>query len=154
MSADELTYESAITGDVAWLTDTYIAALGEAIKQARGEWNETRERALFLSQLRLADTLVICRRNERVGFYAASHEPDHLFLQALCILPRYQNSGYGEEVMRALARRSAKLPIRVQALKSSPPARRFYERLGYRWISDSEYHHLLEWTRGPVRAGK
>jgi len=140
---DKLTYERAIAGDVAWLTDTYIASLGEAIAKARGTWSEERERALFLTQLRLDDTTIVCRGTERIGFYTAWSEPDHLFIPTLCISPQYQGQGYGATIIQSLAGRARELPVKLVALKSSPRARQFYERLGYQWVGEDQYYDVF-----------
>ncbi len=138
----DLNYRAALPDDVAWLADVFIGSLRDPITMARGEWNEERERAQFLRQLRLPDTAVILAETTPIGFYTAKHERGGMFLHTLCISPGYQNKGYGTNVMRALAQRTS--PIRMLVLKSNPGARRFYERLGYRWMSATQHHDELK----------
>ena len=145
VNTETLHYRPATPEDVAGLTDTFVATLRESITKARGEWSEQKERAQFQQQLRLSDTQVVITQNEQVGFYIAWHEKDHLFLHTLCIQPQHQNNGYGRITMDALVALAGTLPIRLLVLKSNPRARRFYERLGYCWVADSEYHNQLEW---------
>jgi ribosomal protein S18 acetylase RimI-like enzyme len=142
---EQTSFRAAATEDIGWLTDTYVVSLRESIAQARGYWDEARERAQFLSQLRLPDTRVFVAQGSPVGFCTLWSEVDHLFLGTLCIAPEHQNKGLGELAMCAIAREAGHLPIRLSVLKSNRAARRFYERLGCYCTSSSAYHDHLVW---------
>src|SRR5258706_3199233 len=145
LASGELSYQSVSPDDTTWLADVYIASLRDPITTTRGVWNEEVERAQFVKQLLFTDPTIIQARGNRVGFYAIQLRTDALFLHTLCILPEHQNKGYGTAVMRALAERASG-PIQLSVLKSNLRARRFYERLGYRWVSATQHHDELKWT--------
>jgi len=69
---------------------------------------------------------------EPVATVSSSIHPDHVRVNELVVLPRFQNGGLGsflllQEVERA---RSVGLPLRLHALRLSR-ALRFYERHGF-----------------------
>lgn len=147
-----LAYRAATADDVKWLADTFIRSLGSAIKEERGYWDETKERDQFLRQLRLSDTSVLVLEGSPVGFYTAWFEPDHLFLGTLCVIPECQNRRFGTRAMCSIAKRSTNLPVRLSVLKSNRAARRFYERLGCRYVSSSEHHDHFIWPGNAMHA--
>jgi ribosomal protein S18 acetylase RimI-like enzyme len=142
-----LEFRLAAAEDIPWLTDTFIASLRDAITEIRGYWDENKERDQFQEQLRLADTFVLSRRATCVGFYTAWSESDHLFLGTLCVAPDHQNRGIGTVAMRVVMRQADGRPLRLSVLKSNRAARRFYERLGCRWVSSTERHDHFVWAR-------
>jgi ribosomal protein S18 acetylase RimI-like enzyme len=148
MSAIEgaLEYRPAATADANWLADTFLTSLRVPIEEVRGHWDEGRERDQFLQQLRLSDTHLMLLDGLRVGFYTAWPEPDHLFLGTLCLTPENQNRGFGAAAMHAIRNQAKGLPVHFSVLKSNAGARRFYERLGSRWVSASKNHDHFVWS--------
>lgn len=140
---------TALPEDVAWLTDTFVTVLRTAITEARGFWDEQKERDQFLQQLRLLDTQLILLQGSPVGFFTAWMESDHLFLGTLCVVDECQSRGIGTEAMHFIAKQAGGLPVRFSVLKSNQAARRFYERLGCRHVSSSRYHDHFEWAAAP-----
>ena len=138
-------YRTADSGDVGWLTDVFVTSLRDVITDIRGGWDEARERDQFLRQLRLPDTRVIVAQEDPAGFYTAWLAGDHWFLGTLCVTPAQQNRGIGAAAMREIARRAAGLPVHLSVLKSNGAARRFYERLGGRHVSSTQYHNHFVW---------
>jgi ribosomal protein S18 acetylase RimI-like enzyme len=151
-TGDVLSYRRATSEDVNWLVDAYIASLGTAIAEARGYWDETKERGQFLEQLRLSETSVVVSRKTAVGFYTVWFEADHAFLRTLCIVPESQNRRFGTLTMCEIAQRAGNLPVHLSVLKSNRRARRFYEQLGCIVTSSSEYHDHLVWPNKAMHA--
>jgi ribosomal protein S18 acetylase RimI-like enzyme len=126
-----------------------MTALRSAITAERGEWDELKERTQFQQQLKLANTTVILLQDQPVGFYTAWMEADHLFLGTLCLAEEHQNRGIGTAAMQVIAKQAGGLPVRLSVLKANRDARRFYERLGCRYLSSTRHHDHFEW---PCRA--
>ena len=133
-------YRAADRGEVGWLTDVFVTSLRDVITEIRGSWDEARERDQFTHQLRLPDTCIMVAQGEPAGFYTAWLAGDHWFLGTLCVTPEQQNRGIGAAAMREIARKAAGLPVHLSVLKSNHAARRFYERLGARYASSTQYH--------------
>lgn len=141
----KIEYRAADSGEVGWLTDVFVTSLRDAITDVRGGWDEARERDQFTRQLRLPDTRVIIAQGEPAGFYTAWLAGDHWFLGTLCVTIEQQNRGIGAAAMREVARQAAGLPVHLSVLKSNRAARRFYERLGGRHASSTQYHDHFIW---------
>lgn len=140
-----ITIRTATSHDEAFLESTFLTALHNAIFGARGFWDETRERRQFREQLRLQDSCVVSEDGTDVGFYTAFSGQARFLLGTLCILPTHQSKGIGTEVMRRLmlGNERSQLPFVLYVLKTNPAAKRFYERLGFRIIGESQYHHEM-----------
>ena len=75
---------------------------------------------------------------------------EELHLVDIALLPRYRNAGIGAALMQRLLGEAAgsKTPLRLQVLKGNRAAR-FYQRLGFVAIGETEMHLQMEW-RAPV----
>jgi len=71
-----------------------------------------------------------------IGVLRVERHEGHIQLDQLFILPTHQNRGIGARIVRELAReaRAAKKPLRLRVLEVNP-ARKFYEREGFRVIA-------------------
>ena len=84
-----------------------------------------------------AGTLEVIRfAGEDIGVLRVERHDGHIQLDQLFILPSHQNRGIGARIVRELIReaREAKKPLRLRVLEVNP-ARRFYEREGFRVIA-------------------
>jgi ribosomal protein S18 acetylase RimI-like enzyme len=88
---------------------------------------------------------IIQCRGEDVGAISVERHPDFIKLSQLVILPQHQNKGIGTSLVRELAleARQAGTPLRLRVLKNNP-ARRFYERLGFRVSSTTPERVYME----------
>ena len=80
---------------------------------------------------------------ERIGYLCVVHRPDHLWLDEVVIVTSAQGRGLGtalvEQVVEEASARG--LQVRLSVLEHNP-ARRLYERLGFR-IVDVDRPRLL-----------
>jgi GNAT superfamily N-acetyltransferase len=80
-----------------------------------------------------------------VGALMYETRPSELWLDGLYLLPTCQGKGIGSTIAQdliALAR-AQNVPVRLQVFKANP-ARRFWERLGFRVIGEDAYAYLLQ----------
>jgi ribosomal protein S18 acetylase RimI-like enzyme len=111
-------------------------------------WDEQWQREHFAERFDRYDMEIIEVDGVRVGAIQVDRQPGIIFLNNMHITPSRQRHGIGSEIVRALIDESDKrgIPIRLQVLKVNP-ARKFYERLGFREIGNTETHIRME--RGP-----
>ena len=135
----------ATEGDRAFIERVFVSGAREMITEARGAWDEERERASFREELDLASTFIVRSAQDDVGFLTCLTSERLNRLYTICILPEYQGRGVGTRVIQSLIestqREGRELELRV--LKTNSRARALYERLGFRVFADTEYHHRM-----------
>jgi GNAT superfamily N-acetyltransferase len=82
---------------------------------------------------------------EDIGALAVEHEPKHMQLAQIFILPSHQNRGIGTRLIREVAAQATtnSKPLRVRVL-SVNPARRLYEREGFMVTSTTAERVFME----------
>lgn len=106
--------------------------------QELGVWDEQEQRSSLAAQWKLDEVRIISVDGNDAGWLQAAELPTEIRLQKFFILPEYQRSGIGSEVLSQLLATwkptGKKIVLRV--LKNNP-ARRLYERLGFSVIAEA-----------------
>jgi len=91
-------------------------------------------------------TWIIVADGDDVGVVQVHDEADHLYLSRIEVLPGWQGHGVGSGVIRALQAlaHTRRRPVRLHVFDLNP-ARRLYERLGFRVIGQAEGRCLMQW---------
>ena len=95
---------------------------------ARTFWSE-------LGQLDTRHYLVALREGLLVGYAGLCAYPDEAFVQTLAVAPAAQHEGLGARLLQALldeAARRRKTTVSLEVRADNDPARRLYERFGFR----------------------
>ncbi len=71
---------------------------------------------------------------------------DHMFLIEIQIDAPYQGKGIGTQLIKKVINEAKvkDLPLRLQVLKENDKARKLYLRLGFRQVSETETHIVME----------
>ena len=141
---------NAIASDRKFLYEVFRAAMKEYITQARGEWNEQREVAQFHRQLNISASKIIRVDGSDVGFISAPVSDGIVWIHTICILPEHQNHGIGSEIIQSVVAQAQKqkLLLHLSVLKVNP-ARRLYERLGFKVTQEAEHHYHMQFQGVP-----
>jgi GNAT superfamily N-acetyltransferase len=109
-------------------------------------------RQTYAAQYPDAEDLIICLNEEgdvesRVGRHLVMRQEDAILGIDLAVLPAYQKKGLGGLVLQGVQRQCAKegLRFRLQVLHTNP-ARRLYDRLGFRMVSQDLLYVQMEWS--------
>jgi len=109
-------------------------------------------RQTYTAQYPDAEDLIICLNEEgdverRVGRHLVMRQEDAILGIDLAVLPAYQRQGLGRLVLQGVQRQCAKegLRFRLQVLHTNP-ARRLYDRLGFRMVSQDLLYAQMEWS--------
>ncbi|MBV8624243.1 MAG: GNAT family N-acetyltransferase [Herbaspirillum sp.] len=136
--------------DAEALVAMRIAAMRPSL-MAAGRFDPERARMRFLSSFAPEQCFFImgAEASEPLGFFSLRRDVDGLTLQHLYLLPEWQGSGRGGQVLQrilACADRLA-LPVRVGALRGSD-ANRFYQRHGFVQVDEEQWD--IYYVRQPV----
>ena len=132
--------------DREWMWQTKRACLRPYVEQTWGVWDEDAQRANFDDSFEPSEVHIIRVGDRDAGFISARNDPFEIRLFNIMIAPEFQNQGLGTAVLEQLQEVAHRLavPVRLRVLRVNP-ARRLYERLGFRIIEDTPTHHRMEW---------
>ncbi|WP_105132121.1 GNAT family N-acetyltransferase [Burkholderia sp. BE12] len=92
------------------------------------------------------DAMIVCEGADAIGLLKVTRAAGEWHVHQIQILPTRQGQGIGEAVLRALLTDAARerVPVSLSVLHGNP-ARRLYERLGFRVVSDTDTSANLIW---------
>ncbi|CAB3750620.1 GNAT family N-acetyltransferase [Burkholderia puraquae] len=92
------------------------------------------------------DALIVCDGIDAIGLLKVTRTTDEWHVHQIQILPARQGQGIGEAVLNALLTDAARehVPVSLSVLHGNP-ARRLYERLGFRSESETETSASMIW---------
>jgi ribosomal protein S18 acetylase RimI-like enzyme len=107
---------------------------------------------IYTAQYPDAEDLILCLNEEgeverRVGRHLVIRQKDAILGIDLAVLPAYQNQGLGRLVLLGVQHQCAQegLKFRLQVLHTNP-ARRLYDRLGFKMVSQDLLYAQMEWS--------
>lgn len=126
--------------DFEFLWRLHNAALKDYVTQTWG-WNEDWQQADFAAKFNPNDGEIITVDNVDAGFWWTSEKENEVVLISIRLLPEFQNRGIGSKLIGSLLEKTTK-PVRLQVLKVNP-ARKFYERLNFAVVGETQTHFLM-----------
>ncbi|ARP97353.1 GNAT family N-acetyltransferase [Bordetella genomosp. 13] len=103
--------------------------------------------AAHMTRLRFhwADAQVILLDGRPAGLFKAFRESDHWYVQQVQVSPAWQGHGVGARVLATLLEQADRdgLPVRLSVLHANP-ARRLYERLGFRVVATEGPEYVMQ----------
>jgi ribosomal protein S18 acetylase RimI-like enzyme len=137
----QIAFRPALDQDFAYCRRVYFAEMDWIIRELhldevaqaesfRQQWNPTQVRIITLNG---ADT------DNDIGWLQSFPLDDEIFLSQLFVERAHQRCGIGTEVMNRLMKEAEQLnrAVRLDVVKINP-ARRLYERLGFRIVGEEE----------------
>ena len=107
-------------------------------------WDEDFQRSHFAAHFDPADSHIVVAYGRDAGQLSVIDRPEELYLSGIYLLPAYQGQGLGSQIIGDVlaGARDGNRPVRLQVLKGNP-ARRLYERLGFRVVGRTDTHILM-----------
>lgn len=134
-----------VEGDRERLYTLLRRALGPHVEAIYGPWDDAWQRRRFDETTDPTAHEIVEQGGEAVGCLLAESTPEALVLHRIFLLPEVQGRGLGSRLVREL--QAGAQVIRLQVFRESP-AVRFYERLGFRRLGETDTHVRMEWGAG------
>ena len=143
----EIILRPAQPPDLTFCEQVYFREMGWIIKALK--LDPARHRDGFTRQWQCAEVRIITLGNDEVGWLQTTAADDTIFLGQLYLDGRFQRQGIGSCAMRLLIEEAASTQkaVALTVVKINP-ARRFYERLGFRVTHEDQ--HKLYMRRDPL----
>lgn len=122
-----------------------IAAMRPSL-EAMGRFDPQRARERFASQFEPAAMRWVLADGERIGLLTLRRDTDPWHLRHMYLAPGWEGRGIGTWVLEQAKREAAAAgcSIELEALRQSP-ANRFYQREGFRLVSEQELDLRYRW---------
>lgn len=114
---------------------------------ALGEWDEPTVIRRFREGYRREEVrLILDGHDAPVGWLQVTEQPDALMLSQIHLIPAARGRGIGTALLRDLLARGTResRPVILWVLRNNP-ARRLYERLGFRLVGQEAYKLKMAW---------
>jgi len=134
------------TGDIEFAWRLY-----EQLMRSRTEalmpWRAERQREVVASALKSGGMQMILAEGRVCGWLHVQERADGVELHQIYLVPARQRRGIGTAILKSLQARAAALgrPVHLNVLVNNP-ARRLYERLGFRVERSDPIKHYMAWT--------
>jgi ribosomal protein S18 acetylase RimI-like enzyme len=115
-----------------------------------GNWNEYFQKDFFSRYLQTLEFQIIVIKNKSVGIVAFSRNKTSINIDEIQLLPEYQGRGIGTLILSDIiaSAQKSKIEITLSILKVNYIAQKFYDKLSFEKIGDTETHFLLR--RKPI----
>jgi GNAT superfamily N-acetyltransferase len=134
-----VTLRPARSEDLAFCRRIYYEAMRPTIERLFG-WDQDRQDATFADQWLIDEVTLIVRDGSDIGWLQTAAVDGTIFLKQLYLDQPFQNLQIGTSVVQSVlvqAKRGG-LAVTLGVVKDSP-ARRLYERLGFRPTHEDEH---------------
>ncbi|WP_417873997.1 GNAT family N-acetyltransferase [Xanthomarina gelatinilytica] len=111
-------------------------------------WDEKIQKKMHKDNFDPKKTEIIQSENNQIGFWTIQTSESEIYLENLILGKEFQNNGFGTKIMDLIIRKSEKekKSIRLRVLKENKRAKKFYEKLGFETILESENHYEMKKT--------
>jgi ribosomal protein S18 acetylase RimI-like enzyme len=147
MTVESVGLRQASQADADFIYRLVEVTMRSYVERIWGSFSEAYNRQNIAETIAAKNYSIVQCGEEDVGAISVERHPEFIQLSQLYILPQHQNKGIGTSLVRELASeaRNSRRPLRLRVLQSNP-ARRLYERLGFRVSSVTPERVYMELT--------
>lgn len=139
---------TATRADFEFLYRLKKACLKEYVAATWG-WDESYQKSHFSQHFEPAKIQIIVVDGHDVGQLSVEKRPGEIYIGEIYILRIYQGQGLGTIILQDLIAeaKTQRSTVSLQVLRVNP-ARKLYERLGFRIVAQNETHYQMEIKQG------
>jgi GNAT superfamily N-acetyltransferase len=137
MLSDPISLRPATPADSEFAYEVACKSIRPYAEQTFGIWDEARVRQTLAASISAGTAKIIEAGVDPAGLLCVQEREDHIQLDQLFLLPKYQRNGIGTALVREILSRARQrhVPVRLRVLRVNP-AKRLYERLGFQVIDE------------------
>ncbi|MEO5929011.1 MAG: GNAT family N-acetyltransferase [Candidatus Kapaibacterium sp.] len=147
----KITLRPAVANDLEFLDQIHTLSMRPHVEKIY-----TWDPGFFRRTVDLSRVQVIVVDDIDAGMLSVSEENGILHLRQISIAPDYVHQGIGTQVVGMVIDAAARgnMPLQLRVLRMNP-AKRLYERLGFRTIDETETHYIMRrgivhWEEGTI----
>lgn len=142
-----VTYRDAIDDDKTFIQNLTHEAMDDYILQA---WARLDEQQACYQRLFKTNShkQIIMYQQKAIGFLALEHFADRVFFDQIYLIAAAQRQGLGQHLINRVLADAAEKNIAVELIVlRTNPAKKLYERLGFKITKTDDYRYYMAWTK-------
>jgi ribosomal protein S18 acetylase RimI-like enzyme len=142
----DITLRKSNEDDKEYLRALHKRCYFDVVSRQFGQWDDEVQARFFEMNWNPEKFQIVVRNGVNIGALAYEVKADHMFLTEIQIDTLYQRKGFGTHLIKLVVNESkAKdLPLLLKVLKQNHKAAELYRRLGFRQISETDTHIMME----------
>lgn len=144
----EYTLRPALDGDIEGLFAMHVETMRGYVEATFGAWDEAHEREVYWRRWgdiqhatnRTLDVVLV--DGAVVGYLDVEDEGKFVALNNIRVAPSMQGRGLGGALVQRVIAEAAPRAVQLRVLRVNP-ARRLYERLGFRVVEEIPTHYVM-----------
>jgi ribosomal protein S18 acetylase RimI-like enzyme len=131
----------------AFFIHVHHTAYRDVIERQFG-WDEALQDEFANKAFNEGGMKIVYFNDQKVGVVGWQEYPDYLWLKKVFLLPEYQRSGIGSQIVRLSISNAQKMgkELRLQTLKENINAKKLYERFGFVVTDATDTHWKMALT--------
>ena len=142
----QIVLRDAVAADFEFVRRVHHETMKGYVKDFFGSWDGDYQDQRFARTYRPEEARIILSGGREVGWFAQRDSADDIPLTELYVAPGSQNHGIGTQILRDLiSEAQGKTKTVSLGVMKNNPARRLYEREGFRAVGENEYKIFMKW---------
>ena len=141
----ELTFRPVVEKDSHFIYSLKKLTLKQYVEQTWGSWDEEFQVARHNQVFSPEEFEIIQYKGKDIGVLKTQENDESVEIDIIEILPKYQNNGFGSFLLQNIINSSFQKHklVSLQVLKVNSKAIQLYKHLGFRIISETQTHLLM-----------
>ncbi len=116
-------------------------------------WDERTQRRMHHVSWNPGNYQVIVVDGHDAGRLSVDTYDTYLYLNNIQILPEFQGRGLGTRIIQDILTSAGNKSVKLRVLRGNP-AKRLYERLGFKVVRETDERFWMEWTGDNTTGGR
>lgn len=114
-----------------------------------GKWNDVQQHEMFEAYINERENYItiIEVNGKNAGFIDVSESGDFLEIGNICLIPEFRGRGIGSTFFQSILEERPNQNMKLRVFKTNP-AKKLYERFGFKVTSETQTHLYMERKKG------
>lgn len=144
-SSKGLIFRQSTWEDLDKVFEMKKSELKKYVKKIWG-WDEEKQINIHREYFKPESTTIISQNGQEIGYLIKNVSKNKLYIENLILKSEFQNLGFGTQIIQLIIEecKITKRTVRLKVFKINQRAIKFYVKVGFEKISETQFHFVFE----------